>query len=198
VHFFGGGNGFSKDSQMTKGRVVLYALPVVWALGAAWAFWFLTAHGFSAREKPTWYEERLARVARGLATPRGARELKNPVAADALSIAEARDHFADHCAICHGNNGSGKTLIGENLYPPAPDMRGETTQELSDGELFYIIKNGIRFTGMPGFGGDDEENWKLVLFIRHLPKLTPKELELMHEVNNLETESDGAGSALKE
>jgi hypothetical protein len=73
-------------------------------------------------------------------------------------------------------------------------MRRHTTQDLADGELFYIIKNGIRFTGMPGFGGEDEENWKLVLFIRHLPELTPKELELMQELNSLETEPEGASS----
>ena len=65
-------------------------------------------------------------------------------------------------------------------------MREPDTQQLTDGELFYIIKNGIRFTGMPGWGGEDEENWKLVLFIRHLPKLSPKEIELMKEINHLE------------
>ena len=62
-------------------------------------------------------------------------------------------------------------------------MRERETQDLTDGELFYIIKNGIRFTGMPGWGGEDEDNWKLVLFIRRLPQLSPKELELMKEVN---------------
>lgn len=71
------------------------------------------------------------------------------------------------------------------LYPPAPDLRARTTQELTDGEIFYTIKNGIRLTGMPGWGGDDEDNWKLVLFIRHLPELTPKEIELMKEINGL-------------
>ena len=57
-----------------------------------------------------------------------------------------------------------------------------------DGEIFYIIKNGIRFTGMPGWGGEDEENWKLVLFIRHLSSLTAREIELMNEINALEKE----------
>ena len=60
------------------------------------------------------------------------------------------------------------------------------TQELTDGEIFYIIKNGIRFTGMPGWGGEDEENWKLVLFIRRLPNLSETERELMKEVNGLD------------
>ncbi|MEW5976290.1 MAG: c-type cytochrome [Acidobacteriota bacterium] len=157
-------------------------------LGSAWVYWFVSSHGFSAREQPTWFEAYLARHARRIATPRGARELKNPVSPTELDIAEARDHFADHCAICHANNGSGKTQINSGLYPPAPDMRERQTQDLTDGEIFYIIKNGIRFTGMPGWGGEDEENWKLVLFIRHLPRLTAREIELMNETNALEKE----------
>ena len=62
-------------------------------------------------------------------------------------------------------------------------MRARDTQDLTDGELFYIIKDGVRFTGMPGWGGEDEDNWKLVLFVRHLPALSPKEVDLMKEVN---------------
>ena len=73
-------------------------------------------------------------------------------------------------------------------------MRERGTQDLTDGEIFYIIKNGIRFTGMPGWGGEDEENWKLVLFIRHLPKLTPQEIEFMNEINGLEKEGGNADS----
>ena len=151
-----------------------------------WLYWFVTTHGFSAREKPSKLEAFVARHARRIASPPGARELKNPLGPTPLAVAEARDHFADHCAICHANDGSGKTQINAGLYPPAPDLRENDTQGLSDGELFYIIKNGIRFTGMPGWGGEDEENWKLVLFIRHLPKINAKELELMKEVNGLE------------
>jgi mono/diheme cytochrome c family protein len=137
------------------------------------AFWFLTAHGFSAREKPTWYEERLARAARGLATPLGARDLKNPLTADPPATAEGRDHFADHCAICHGNNGSGKTLIGQNLYPPAPDLRKQTRQELADAKFSTSSKTASGLPACRGFGGEDDENWKLVLFIRHLPSAGP-------------------------
>lgn len=175
---------------MTKGKwIALASLAVLLGIGI-WIYWFITAHGFSAREKPTALEAFLARRARRIATPPGARELKSPLSATPLNVAEARDHFADHCAVCHANNGSGKTQINEGLYPPAPDMRGPDTQNLTDGEIFYIIKNGLRFTGMPGWGGEDEENWKLVLFIRHLPRLTPKEIELMNEVNGLEGEED--------
>jgi mono/diheme cytochrome c family protein len=164
------------------------AFLLIAALGAC-ALWWLGSRGFSAREQPGAVETFLALQARRLATPSGARDLKNPVEPTAIHIAEARDHYADHCAICHANNGSGRTEIGAGLYPPAPDMRRPRTQDLSDGEIFYIVKNGIRFTGMPGWGGEDEENWKLVLFIRHLPRLSDKELELMKEINGMDAES---------
>ena len=100
-------------------------------------------------------------------------------------MAEARAHFADHCASCHGNDGSGQTQLGRRLYPRAPDMRLPATQALSDGELFHVIENGIRFTGMPGWGGgvSPEVSWKLVLFIRHLPRLAPEEILEMERLN---------------
>jgi mono/diheme cytochrome c family protein len=174
--------------------VLLVAAAFFFFGGGAWLYWFVTRHGFSAREKPTRLEAFLARRARGLATPPEAKRMKNPLASTPLNIAEARDHFADHCAICHANDGSGNTMINEGLYPPAPDLREGETQALTGGELFYIIKNGIRFTGMPGWGGEDEDNWKLVLFIRHLPSLTPRELELMKEINGLDTHSGHGGT----
>jgi mono/diheme cytochrome c family protein len=149
-------------------------------------YWYLTAHGFSARERPSAIEALLARNARRLATPPEARSIRNPISNNPENLAEARNHFADHCATCHGNDGSGKTLINAGLYPPAPDLRGPETQNLTDGEIFYIIKNGVRFTGMPGWGGEGEDNWKLVLFIRHLPQLTDQELKAMQEINRLE------------
>jgi mono/diheme cytochrome c family protein len=154
-------------------------------LAFGWAVFRVREHGFSAREKPASYESILARQLRALASEPGAKSLRNPIEATPLAVAEARDHFADHCAICHGNRGDGETAINGGLYPPAPDMRQKETQELSDGELFYIIKNGIRFTGMPGWGGTDEDNWKLVLFIRHLPELTSQEVQFMSEINHM-------------
>jgi hypothetical protein len=102
-------------------------------------------------------------------------------------LQESARHFADHCASCHGNNGSGNTEIGRNLYPPAPDMRLAATQDLSDGELYYVIHNGVRWTGMPAWGepGNDSdlESWKLVFFIRHLPHLTDAEIRGMERFN---------------
>jgi mono/diheme cytochrome c family protein len=101
-------------------------------------------------------------------------------------LASARAHFADHCAGCHGNDGKGQTEMGRNLYPKAPDMT-TGTQSLLDGEIFYIIKNGVRLTGMPAWGDDspesDRASWELVHFIRHLPRITPEELKEMTDLN---------------
>jgi hypothetical protein len=73
------------------------------------------------------------------------------------------------------------------MFPPPPDLRAAPTQEMSDGELFYIIENGIRFTGMPAFAtGSAEgeaESWKLVHFIRRLPRLSEAEQERMKALN---------------
>ena len=145
----------------------------------------LIRHGFSAREQPSALETYVARTARRLAVPSGAKSEKNPLTASPELMVDGRAHFADHCAICHANNGSGNTEIGRNLYPKAPDMRLPQTQNLTDGELYYTIHNGIRLTGMPAWGTDekDEDSWKLVLFIRHLPQLTPAEEREMETLN---------------
>ncbi len=141
--------------------------------------------GLSALPEPSSAEATIARGVRRFATPGQARGRQNPVPLDAHVLAEGRAHFADHCASCHANDGSGATEVGRRLYPRAPDMRLPATQQLTDGELFYIIENGIRLTGMPGWGGGDDErdSWELVHFIRHLSKLTREELLEMERAN---------------
>jgi mono/diheme cytochrome c family protein len=167
---------------MRRGVVALVAIALV-AASLGLLYREALRHGFSAREDPSALETWVARRLRSLATGADVRSLENPLTSDPLTLAEARDHFADHCAVCHANDGSGRTPINAGLYPPAPDLREAQTQDLTDGELFRIIENGIRFTGMPGWGGSAEENWALVLFIRHLPELSEEELELMREIH---------------
>ena len=143
--------------------------------------------GVSARSRPGALETSAARGLRGVAIRLRTRGLTNPVPVGEEALAEGRAHFADHCASCHGNDGSGNTELGRGLYPRAPDMRLPATQNLSDGELFYIIENGVRLTGMPGWwtgtASGEESTWHLVHFIRHLPRLTADELEGMEELN---------------
>jgi mono/diheme cytochrome c family protein len=144
------------------------------------------SRGFSARQQPSGVERALAQMARSQALPADVLAKKNPVAATPDVLAEGRAHWADHCASCHANDGSGEVPMGQHLYPPAPDMRLAGTQQKSDGELFYIIENGIRMTGMPAWGtpGEDETaSWKLVHFIRHMPQVTVEEKMEMQNLN---------------
>jgi mono/diheme cytochrome c family protein len=145
----------------------------------------LLHNGLSARARPSAMEEMLARNAWHLSIPSDARAMSNPLAASAENLKDARLHFADHCAICHANDGSGDAPFGRGLYPKPPDLRQPETQKRSDGELFWIIENGVRFTGMPSFAseGMSDDSWKLVVFIRHLPQLTAEERMEMSRYN---------------
>ncbi len=142
--------------------------------------------GLSALPTPPAAEARVARVVRRLAVPADVRSRLNPVPASPEVLAEGLAHFADHCASCHAIDGSGDTATGRGLYPKAPDMRAPATQQLTDGELFWIIEQGVRFTGMPGWStgtADGEQaSWMLVRAIRHLPALTAEERTRLEEL----------------
>ena len=150
-------------------------------------FAYLRVTGLSARAEPGSLETSIAQRARRLAIPSDARARRNPIPESAEALADSMAHYADHCAVCHANDGSGNTEMGRGLFPRAPDMRLPATQELSDGELFYIIEHGIRFTGMPGWStgtaAGEESTWRLVHFLRHLQRLTPAELDAMKDRN---------------
>jgi mono/diheme cytochrome c family protein len=172
-----------------KRRTLVIIIVAVALLGLVVAVAASILHdGLSAHATPTRFEIMVARNVRHLAIPSNARLAQNPVLASAEDLRDARLHFADHCAICHGNDGGGQTGIGGGLYPKPPDLRLPETQNLADGELFWIIENGVRFTGMPAFsmGGEHggmEGSWKLVHFIRHLPHLTAAERIEMERYN---------------
>jgi mono/diheme cytochrome c family protein len=138
-----------------------------------------------ARPEPSATEAAIARSLRKLSIPAKARDAKDPFTLTPEILQESARHFADHCASCHGNDGSGNTEMGRNLYPRAPDMRQSSTQQLSDGELYNVIHNGVRWTGMPAWGSSDNDpdSWKLVFFVRHLPDLTPGEIHDMEAHN---------------
>jgi len=152
----------------------------------AYLMHIMMLRGFSTRTEPMPMEKAFATTIRGGAIPSRYKTMKNPVAATPEVIHEGMAHWADHCTPCHANNGSGDTMYGKTMYPRPPDMRQKDTQEMSDGELYYTIKNGVRLSGMPAFGdpGDDDmDSWKLVAFIRHLPKLADAEETEMQQLN---------------
>ncbi len=168
-----------RQSAVTMALVGLVAV-------AAVALWMAGANGFSTRTPPTAVERIVMRGVHRLSVPRAARSADNPVAFSPEVWSESRAHFADHCASCHANDGSGNTELGRGLFPRAPDMRAAQTQDKTDGDLYWIIENGIRLTGMPAWGaggGNDVDTWKLVHFIRHLKELTPEQLKEMAALN---------------
>jgi len=154
--------------------LVLFAVAIAAIYGAV-----LIRHGFSATEEPSTLEKIVARTVRNLSIPRKARNEENPWKASPDILREAREDFTDRCVVCHGNDGSGQTQVGRNLYPKPPDLRAPQTQNLTDGQIRYIIKNGVRLTGMPAWSHPHEEqdndSWKLVLFIRDLRQLSAGE-----------------------
>ncbi|MBP0121819.1 MAG: c-type cytochrome [Nitrospira sp.] len=171
----------------TKLLIVISLAVLAGVATFGWLGYRLFTTGFSAKTEPQAIEIFLARQIRHLAIPIEQRNTPNPVALSPDLLQEGLAHFADHCAGCHANDGSGQTPIGKNVYPKAPDLRLPDTQSMSDGELFWVIHNGIRFTAMPAWGeGDpaqDLDSWKLVHFLRHLPQLTTEELDQMKALN---------------
>ena len=187
---------------MFKRLKTLFIVLLLFLIGGILAaLWFLPGT-FSAKATPPEWEVKAARFIRHLAIPSHFLKMSNPVHFSPEILAEGRHHFADHCATCHANNGSGKTKMGPNFYPPVPDLRDPAIQTMADGELFYVIHHGIRFTGMPAWGKgrpeEDLESWKLVLFIRHLPNITPEEITEMKKYNPLTSQEREQQEAIEQ
>ena len=167
--------------------LVLGGIVIAVAAAAGAGLVYLRSTGLSTRAEAGSIEISMARRARSFAIPASARERQNPIPASPEALADGMAHYADHCASCHANDGSGKTEMGQGLFPKAPDMRLTPTQQMSDGELFYVVEHGIRFTGMPawstGTTEGEESTWRLVHFLRRLPDLTEAELAAMKERN---------------
>lgn len=167
-------------------KALWHSLAILGLAAVVSLVWF-ASQGIGTRTEPGPIETAVARTTRRIAIPPSARSRANPIPPTDDSVRNARDHWADHCASCHANDGSGDTPIGRGLYPRPPDMRRADTQNLTDGELFFLIENGVKLTGMPAWGTDtpegEQDSWHLVNFIRHLPRLTEEELIEMDELN---------------
>lgn len=175
-----------------RSRIALVAAALLFVLAVV-AYTIVDGFGFDARGEPGRLETAVALRLRTMAIPGEARTRTNPEPLDEENFRTGLAHFADHCAVCHGNDGSGDSEFGPGLYPKPPDLRLSRTQDLTDGQLFYIIEHGVPLTGMPGFGtrtADGERaTWHLVQFIRRLPTLTEEELEHMAELNPMSVEA---------
>ena len=135
------------------------------------------AYNVAATARPSKLEARMAGFALNRSVAKRAPATKNPLPASAETWKAGLPHYRENCVVCHGAPGGDEGEIGQGLNPPPPDLTLPRVQERSDGELFWIVGNGIRTTGMPAFSPTHkpEELWKIMAFIRHLPELSDAE-----------------------
>jgi len=127
----------------------------------------------TAHEKPSTVETALANMAKDIAIPIQAEDLKNPLHSDPQIVSQGQQIYLQSCAVCHGTDGHGQTAVGQGMYPPVMDLTSPHVQHWNDSQMFWIIQNGVRMTGMASWKGaiSPEDTWKLVIFIHHLPEL---------------------------
>ena len=102
----------------------------------------------------------------------GGKDWANPIPDTEAAQKEGAEHFQHHCQICHGLDGQNTGVpFAEKMSPPVANLASSDIQKYADGQLKWIIENGIRLTGMPAWKGilEDDEMWKITRFLRHLP-----------------------------
>jgi mono/diheme cytochrome c family protein len=142
-------------------------------LGVIGAMLGVLLQGCEADKHPSQDETNLANAAKDVAIPLEAGKKKNPLPETGEVVSQGQEVFLGSCAQCHGSDGRGDTDIGHNMAPPAMDLDSPHVQHWSDAELFWIIQNGVRLTGMPAWQSSisDDDTWKLARFIHNLPHL---------------------------
>lgn len=162
---------------MNRSGKILLVFAIL-AITATLCFVVIVRRGFRATSEPSYLERVVSRRIRNFAIPTRARREENPLRASAGNLQAGRQLFLARCAICHGIDGTGMTPVGRSLYPRVPNLHSTETQGLTDGEIHYIIQNGVQHTGMPAWGPNQgtEDIWQMVLFIRNLRPLTADEL----------------------
>ena len=162
---------FVRDALITVALLVV----LVWLV----AYPRVRAGGLAADAQPGKLEQAIATRLARLSIPADARRQESPFRADASTWRTAAEHYRDHCAACHGDDGHGKTQLGQAMYPKTPDLADPIVQRMSDGELFYVIQNGVRWTGMPAWKREHttDDTWRLVSLVRALPTLTHADLQ---------------------
>jgi mono/diheme cytochrome c family protein len=120
-------------------------------------------------------EQQYGHFAIGLAARLMAGNASNPVGNNSRAVAAGRDAFTGSCAVCHGSTGDGRGVFGASTYPPATDLTSHDVVEKSDAELFWITRNGLSFTAMPGFADQysDQDIWDIVAYMRSLQSGQP-------------------------
>jgi mono/diheme cytochrome c family protein len=172
-----------RELMSTKLKVFVgFVLGVILTVGVPFLVLAVGLVDWSAVRKPGAIETSLANWALVQSLQSRAPQQQNPVANEPAALAAGLNHYRENCALCHGGPDVEGAELAKGLNPPAPALETPESQKMTDGELFWIAKNGIRMTGMPAFGPthSDQEIWQIVSFVRHLPKLSPEEKQKLH------------------
>ena len=165
----------SHPRHSKTGRIVGFTLGALVLLAAA-AYIFVLP-GFSvARNDPSALETRIATWLLRHSVPASDAQRVNPLGQDVAGITAGRELFRQQCDSCHAYDGGGKTEIGAGIYPRPPVLK-TLVASMSDGEIFYHIRNGIRNTAMPAWNMPDRQLWQLVAYVRHLPLLASSDAQ---------------------
>jgi mono/diheme cytochrome c family protein len=154
-------------------RKIRWLILVMFLAAIGGAVYALSRFSLSALDEPGRMETYVATKARIWLVRRAAREMLPPAPAnDATSVAVGQMTYTGECASCHGTDGRTPTEVGRSMYPRTIALDSPEVQQWSDPELFWIIKHGIRLSGMPGFGKihSDDQIWNLVHYVRSAAK----------------------------
>jgi predicted CXXCH cytochrome family protein len=153
-------------------RLVVAGVALVALVAFGSVYLYVVHGGMRARQKPSPVEAFVAARLIKLGIPAAERKQKNPFEPPTMAdLVAGRDLYQRHCDVCHGHDGKGGTLPGGGMYPPPASLESEQTSKRTDGELFYLIRNGIRNTAMPGWQLPDRDTWQLVAYVRALPRV---------------------------
>jgi mono/diheme cytochrome c family protein len=179
-------------------KFLLGMVVVLLLLGGAGAFLVHTGRLPVAATTPPDVVDRVAMTAKFTAVQRNGSRQQVKLPTDAASVARGRDHYIENCLPCHGAPGVKAAEFAEGMNPRPPDIDGPL-QTYDDSQLFWVIKNGLRATGMPAFGVNhtDEEIAAIAAFVRRTPHLTPEESKELagaapHEDHHRESEAQPA------
>ena len=153
--------------RSNAGRNWSIALGALFILGLVAYFWVLPGLSI-ARNDPPALETSVATWLLHHSVPASDKRKVSPLGHDIADVTAGREIFRQKCESCHAYDGGGRTEIGAGTYPRPPVLR-TLVASLSDGEIFYHIRNGIRNTAMPAWNMPDREVWQLVAYVRHLP-----------------------------
>ena len=160
-------------------RALLYIMILIGAVIAVliMILRLIPSINWPATRKPGQMESRLADYLTSNWVRRHAAKQTNPFSPTPENLKAGQGDFEEHCATCHGLDGSGENRFEADFYPPVAKLTDEDAQEWSDGELYFIVANGIPMSGMPGFARnhDSKEIWGMILWMRHLAQLSPPE-----------------------